>query len=113
MQGFLIRAYILPDEEYNCLKTNLMGSNTSLGELMLQWEKAYEELFGTEEMVYNVHLWTHAEIIRKQGALPLRSAFPFEGLYSDFKKKYADGTFNKPKQVQYFSWEQNTYKYGA
>ena len=99
MQGFLIRAYILPDEEYNCLKTNLMGSNTSLGELMLQWEKAYEELFGTEEMVYNVHVWTHAETIRKQGALPLRSAFPFEGLYSDFKKQYADGTFNKPKQV--------------
>lgn len=29
----------------------------------------------------------------------MRSAFPFEGLYSDFKKQYADGTFNKPKQV--------------
>ena len=76
-----------------------MAEGISLEELMSQWEKNYEELFGTEEMVYNVHLWSHAEIFRRQGALPLRSAFPFEGLYSDFKKKYADGTFNQPKQV--------------
>ena len=76
----------------------------SLEDLLSQWEKAYEELFGTQEMVYNVHLWTHAETFRKQGALPLRSAFPYEGLYSDFKKKYADGTFNKPKQVRPDTW---------
>ena len=81
------------------MKANLRALDTSLQALLLKWEKAYEELFHTEEMVYNVHLWTHADIFRERGALPLRSAFPFEGLYCEFKKQYADGTFNKPKQV--------------
>ena len=56
-QGFLIRAYTLPDEEYFCLKTKLEASDYSLENLLKQWEKAYEGLFHTKEMVYNVHLW--------------------------------------------------------
>ena len=52
-------------------------------------------------MIYNVHVWTHALLIRKNGAFPTFSAFPFEDLYSSFKKNYADGTFNKPKQILY------------
>ena len=46
-------------------------------------------------------MWTHAEIIRRQGSLAKVSAFPYEGLYSDFKRQYCDGTFNKPKQVRH------------
>lgn len=56
-QGFLIRAFILPDEEYLCLTNQLEQMSLHLGDLLSQWEKAYEKLFGTEEMVYNVHLW--------------------------------------------------------
>ena len=129
-QGFLIRSFCAPEEEYHCLRSGLEEEDTSLKELLTQWEKKYEELWGKQEMVYNVHLWvrwkgdaaivqylrigrisgkfllfnmfafqTHAEEFRKHGALPIRSAFPFEGLYSEFKKKYCDGTYNKPKQV--------------
>ena len=29
----------------------------NLKELLTQWEKKYEELWGKHEMVYNVHLW--------------------------------------------------------
>ena len=44
---------------------------------------------------------THAVTIRNSGPFPSVSAFPFEDLYSTFKKNYADGTFNKPKQILY------------
>ena len=47
----------MPDEEYFCLRAKLEDDNFSLSELLAQWEKAYEDLFGREEMVYNVHLW--------------------------------------------------------
>ena len=62
LQGFLIRAYTMPDEEYFRLKTNLEVNDTSLENLLKQWERAYEELFNREEMVYNVHLWVRSII---------------------------------------------------
>ena len=50
-------------------------------------------------LIHQQWFQTHSVIIRKNGAFPSVSAFPFEDLYSTFKKNYADGTFNKPKQV--------------
>ena len=52
-------------------------------------------------MTYNVHVFTHAEIIRRKGPFPALSTFPFEDHYSSYKKWYADGTFNQPKQIMY------------
>ena len=79
----------------------LRDSNTSLEKQLELWEKCYQEIFGEQEMIYNVHVFTHAVLIRNSGAFPTVSAFPFEDLYSAFKKNYADGTFNKPKQILY------------
>ena len=81
------------------LLEKLRDSKTSLEKLLKIWEKRYQKIFSKEEMIYNVHVWTHAMIMRKNGAFPTVGAFPFEDLYSTFKKNYADGTFNKPKQV--------------
>ena len=71
-----------------------------LGQLIKSWEKAYQNLFGIEEMTYNTHVFTHAELIRQKGPWPELSAFTFEDHYNQFKKWYADGTFNQPKQVR-------------
>ena len=57
LQGFLIRAFILPDEEYSDLKNKLRESNNSLEKLLKKWEKCYQDIFGEEEMIYNVHVW--------------------------------------------------------
>ena len=48
---------MLPDEEYLTLKRNLTEENASLDELLRDWEKDYEDIFKTQEMVYNVHVW--------------------------------------------------------
>ena len=92
---------MLPDEEYQSLRSN---PDVNLGELIKSWEKSYERLFGTAEMTYNVHVFTHAELIRERGPFPLLSTFPFEDHYSLFKKWYQDGTFNQPKQVCMHVW---------
>ena len=98
-QGFLIRAFIMPDEEYLHLRDKLRDTDKTLEKLLELWGKCYQDIFSKEEMIYNVHVFTHAMIMRKNGAFPTVSAFPFEDLYCTFKKNYADGTFNKPKQV--------------
>ena len=49
-----MRSFILPDEEYLNLCNN---DEVDLDELMVQWEKAFQDCFGKKEMVYNVHLW--------------------------------------------------------
>ena len=96
LQGFLIRSFVLPDEEYQHLRAN---TEVDLGQLLKSWERSYQNLFGKEEMTYNIHLFTHAELIRQKGPFPALSAFPFEDQYNLFKKWYQDGTFNQPKQV--------------
>ena len=96
LQGFLIRSFVLPDEEYQVLRARV---DVDLDQLVKSWEQTYQELYGVEEMTYNVHVFTHACLIRQKGPLPLLSAFPFEDHYSSFKKWYQDGTLNQPKQV--------------
>ena len=56
-QGFLVRAYTIPDVEYHCLKEKLEEANTSLDRLLTQWERKYQDAFGQEEMIYNVHVF--------------------------------------------------------
>ena len=53
-QGFSVRAFVLPDEEFRCLDLDL---DLDLEDIMCRWEKAFHAAFGTAEMVYNVHLW--------------------------------------------------------
>ena len=88
---------MLPDEEFQDLSAN---ADVDLGQLIKSWEKSYQNLFGIQEMTYNIHVFTHAEVIRKKGPWPELSAFTFEDQYNKFKKWVADGTFNQPKQVR-------------
>ena len=53
-QGFTIRAYVLPENEFGYLKEN---PDVDLRALMVSWEQSFQELFGIESMTYNVHVW--------------------------------------------------------
>ena len=50
-QGFTIRAFVLPDEEYGHL------ADIDLDDLISLWERTFQDAFGVKEMIYNVHIW--------------------------------------------------------
>ena len=51
LQGFIVRALVLPEEEYAHISVD------GLNELVTLWEKMFQDLFGVTNMVYNVHLF--------------------------------------------------------
>ena len=51
MQGFIVRALVLPEEEYAHISVD------TLNELVATWEKMFQDNYGLTNMIYNVHLF--------------------------------------------------------
>lgn len=83
---YLLRAYSLPDKDYETLDKGF------LGQVMQKWYYKYQKLFGPTNMRYNVHVFTHCERIRQRGSFPTISAFPFEGAFAFSTRAQEAGT---------------------
>lgn len=63
--------------------------------LMKHFVSEFEQLYGGDELVYNVHSLTHlADDVRRYGALDGVSAFPFKNYMRKLKK-----AFRKPQFI--------------
>ena len=51
LQGFIVRALVLPEEEYAHISVD------TLNELVATWEKMFQDNYGLTNMIYNVHLF--------------------------------------------------------
>ena len=50
-QGYLIRVFILPEQEYSRFSADVLDG------LLSEWQALFQDNFGLSSMVYNVHLW--------------------------------------------------------
>ena len=90
---FQVRAYVLPDNEYQHVSEN---------ELAICNEKfitLYEMVYGMNNASYNVHMVCHMKEIRSQGKLTDTSTFPQESYYGEMRNSYVTGTCSTGKQL--------------
>lgn len=91
--SFLLRAYLLNDEEYGRVRAKY-----DLEELHEILEEAYIETFSDWNMTYNMHSIGHSPMSRKEHPFTLVSAFKFESSYGELIRKWCPGTQSIGKQ---------------
>lgn len=84
---FLIRAYLLHDDEFARVKAKY-----NLQRLHYQFQRLYQKAFGTWNCTYNVHVVQHGKFQRLIRAYYRTSAFKFEGSYGEIMKHAVPGT---------------------
>jgi len=92
--GFLSRVLLSDDADFE----RLLDTGRIPG-IMEDWIKHYESLFGQENCVYNIHIFSHAIEFRRRHSLAAVSCFKYEDYYSHVKKQFAPGTMSQPKQI--------------
>ena len=91
---FLVRALILPEEEYD---NYLEEACSDIGS---QFYVLYEDLFGTQNCTYSIHVMScHLLRLRKRGPLTDTSAFKFESFYGELRNSFIPGTRSPLKQI--------------
>jgi hypothetical protein len=91
--GYLMRAYNLPQEEFDNL------DKRDLYNIAKRYHNLYRKQFGQINMVYSLHLLCHLDVIRGDTPLCTRSAFKFEGFFSEMMTSFSPGTTNTGKQI--------------
>lgn len=91
--AFLVRAYCLPDKEYEHLPIN------KLKKLQTRFVTKFRQHFGEYSCTYNLHQILHMDHIRKLGSFPKTSAFPSECCFAKLRRSFAGGTPNPIKQI--------------
>jgi hypothetical protein len=84
--AYLVRAYVLPDDEFytNHKESDLVDTADTL-------LRNIEGNYGKEVMSYNVHQISHFHWFREGGNFAGRSAFPAEGMYSQIRRGFCEG----------------------
>jgi uncharacterized protein YbcI len=62
-------------------------SEQQLEELHKRIHKAWAKVFGKHNLGYNVHMFTHMELVRAKGVVTETSAFLAEASYKNFREK--------------------------
>lgn len=91
--AFQVRAYVLPDTEYEHVKNV---------DLNLCWDLflvLFEQLYGVRNASYSIHMMCHLKEIRKRGKLTDTSTFAHESYYGEMRRSYVTGTLSTGKQI--------------
>lgn len=92
--AFMVRACILPSEEFRYVDLNEVTACS------MRFYKMYEAIFGRLNCTYNTHVvFSHITEIRAHGPLTETSAFVFESFYGEMKKCFVPGTNSPLKQI--------------
>ena len=92
--AYLIRACIIPTEEFKCVPLPVVEKCSS------SFYSLYQQLFGVLNCTYNTHLvGSHIIEIRYHGPLTLTSSFPFESFYGELRNSFVPGTNSTLKQM--------------
>lgn len=90
----MVRACVIPDNEYNNLDPNAIPYCDK------HFYELYEKLFGVRNCSYNTHtVGSHMPEIRTHGPLTLTSAFGFESFYGELRHSFVPGTISPMKQA--------------
>ena len=94
MLAFMVRACILPENEY------LNVNNNHLKYCQKNFYVLYQQLYGTKNCTYSVHVGaSHIHKIREEGPLTSTSAFRFEAFYAELRRAFQPGTVSVVKQM--------------
>ena len=86
VMGYLIRLYILSEEDFTSSVEQMCLSPQSLQK---RWYALMQNVFGTEKLFYNYHIFgAHAHLVRRRGPFTKTSTFKQEHLYGRIKKKF-------------------------
>ena len=95
MTGYILRINLLDDEDYIEARAD---TKVPITEIYRRWMRTYEDLFGKEAMVHNIHMFYHLQIARKLGPFWSTSLFREESSYGRLQKRFRSGTTNVGKQ---------------
>lgn len=94
MLAFMIRACILPNEEYSNVNEN------HIKYCLKTFYVLYQQLYGEKNCTYSVHVMcSHLPTMRKYGPLTETSAFRFESFYAELRRSFQPGTTSVVKQM--------------
>ena len=93
MYVFQIRAFVLPEEEFANVK------NDNIEYCCDQFCVIFEQLFGTSNSSYNIHMMSHLRQVRERGKLTDTSTFKHESYYGEMRRSYVPGTPSTGKQI--------------
>ena len=94
MLAFMIRACILPEDEFSQVNVN------QIKYCQKKFYTLYQSLFGLVNCPYSIHvLPSHLLKIRSQGPLTENSAFRFEAFYAELRNSFRPGTTSVLKQM--------------
>ena len=94
MLAFMVRACILPQEEYENVNVN------EIKYCQKKFYQNYEQLYGKKNCTYSVHVSSsHLLDMRSSGPLTETSAFCFESFYGELRRAFVPGTVSVVKQM--------------
>ena len=94
MLAYMIRACILPENEYSGVNVN------HIKYCQKNFYNMYEQLYGEKNCSYSIHvLAAHLLLIRALGPLTETSAFRFENFYGELRRSFQPGTVSVAKQM--------------
>ena len=90
----MIRACILPNEEFSQIDNNVIQIACE------KFYQLYEILYGQVNCTYSVHVVpSHLLQVRGDKPLTYKSAFKFESFFSEMRQLYHPGSISTPKQI--------------
>ena len=94
MLAFMVRACILPEEEFQLVNAS------SIKYCQKNFYLTYQNLFGEKNCTYSIHvLSSHLHLMRAKGPLTESSAFRFESFYAELRNAFQPGTVSVLKQM--------------
>ena len=94
MLAFMVRACILPKEEFESVNVN------SIKYCQKNFYLIFQQLFGEQNCTYSIHVLScHLLQMRSQGPLTETSAFIFESFYGELRNAFRPGTSSVIKQM--------------
>ena len=94
MLAFMIRACVLPENEYENVNVNQIKFCQNNFYLL------FEQLFGPKNCTYSIHIVAgHLSTIRESGPFTETSAFKFEAFYAELRQAFQAGTVSVLKQM--------------
>ena len=94
MLSFMIRACVLPEEEFAAVNVN------HIKYCQKTFYTLYQQLFGEKNCSYSIHVSSsHILNVRSQGPLTESSAFIFESFYAELRNAFRSGTVSVLKQI--------------
>ena len=92
--AYMIRACVLPNEEFSKINVEVVENACKI------FYQLYEELYGQINCTYSIHT-SSSHLLRIKGSRPLtyKSAFKFEGFFSELRNLFQPGTVSPLKQI--------------